>query len=118
MSRVKGGPKLHWKHKKLLKLAKGYYGRRKNNITTANKAVTKSMTQKYESNKLNKRYNKKTMIKYLNKHANEYSLSYKWIVNGIHALNLNLSLPTLTEMVKSRVYFSVLLDLFMSLKKC
>ncbi len=41
------------------------------------------------------------MIKYFNKHANEYSLSYKWIVNGIHALNLNLSLPTLTEMVHS-----------------
>ncbi|ODN70510.1 50S ribosomal protein L20 [Methylobrevis pamukkalensis] len=43
MARVKRGVTAHAKHKKVLKAAKGFYGRRKNTIRTAKAAVDRSM---------------------------------------------------------------------------
>ena len=43
MSRVKHGVTKHARHKKVLKAAKGYYGRRKNTIRAANQAVEKGL---------------------------------------------------------------------------
>ena len=42
MARVKGGVTAHARHKKILKKAKGYFGRRKNTFRTANAAVEKA----------------------------------------------------------------------------
>ena len=41
MARVKGGPRAHARHRKVIKQAKGYYGRRKNCFRTAVQAVEK-----------------------------------------------------------------------------
>ena len=47
MSRVKRGVTAHAKHKKVLKAAKGFFGRRKNTIRAAKAAVDKSMQYAY-----------------------------------------------------------------------
>ena len=55
MARVKRGVTAHAKHKKVLKAAKGYYGRRKNTIRTAKAAVEKGMIYAYRDRKNKKR---------------------------------------------------------------
>ncbi len=47
MSRVKGGASEHARHRKIIKRAKGYYGRRKNCFRTANQAVEKAGQYSY-----------------------------------------------------------------------
>ena len=55
MSRVKRGVTSHAKHKKVLKAAKGFYGRRKNTIRTAKAAVDRSMQYAYRDRRNKKR---------------------------------------------------------------
>ena len=52
MARVKRGVTAHAKHKKVLKAAKGYYGRRKNTIRVAKQAVEKAMQYQYRDRKV------------------------------------------------------------------
>ena len=55
MARVKRGVTAHAKHKKVLKAAKGYYGRRKNTIRIAKQAVEKALQYQYRDRKARKR---------------------------------------------------------------
>src|SRR5215471_12081445 len=55
MARVKRGVPAHAKHKKVLKKAKGYYGRRKNTIRIAKQAVEKAMQYAYRDRKRRQR---------------------------------------------------------------
>ena len=55
MARVKRGVTAHAKHKKVLKAAKGYYGRRKNTIRVAKQAVEKANQYAYRDRKRRKR---------------------------------------------------------------
>ncbi|HYC25452.1 MAG TPA: 50S ribosomal protein L20, partial [Roseiarcus sp.] len=55
MSRVKRGVAAHAKHKKTLRAAKGYFGRRKNTIRVAKQAVEKAMQYAYRDRKNRKR---------------------------------------------------------------
>ena len=47
MARVKKGVNAHKRHKKIIKLAKGYYGRRKNTFKAANPAVMRGLRSAY-----------------------------------------------------------------------
>ena len=55
MARVKRGVTCHAKHKKVLKAAKGYYGRRKNTIRIAKQAVEKANQYAFRDRKRSKR---------------------------------------------------------------
>ena len=55
MARVKRGVTSHAKHKKVLKQAEGFYGRRKNTIRVAKQAVDKSKQYAYRDRKVRKR---------------------------------------------------------------
>mgnify|MGYP001443199246 CR=1 FL=1 len=55
MSRVKGGVSSHARHKKIVKAAKGYWGRRKNCFRTANQAVEKAGQYAYRDRRTKKR---------------------------------------------------------------
>ena len=66
MARVKRGVTSHAKHKKVLKAAKGYYGRRKNTIRIAKQAVEKGMQYAYRDRKNKKRTFRALWIQRLN----------------------------------------------------
>jgi hypothetical protein len=66
MARVKRGVTSHAKHKKVLKAAKGFYGRRKNTIRVAKQAVEKSMQYSYRDRKNRKRTFRALWIQRLN----------------------------------------------------
>src|ERR687889_2925746 len=83
MSRVKRGVAAHAKHKKVLKAAKGFYGRRKNTIRIAKQAVEKSMQYGYRDRKNRKRTFRALWIQRLNAAVREHGLIYSRFIDGL-----------------------------------
>jgi large subunit ribosomal protein L20 len=75
MSRVKRGVTAHAKHKKILKAAKGFFGRRKNTIRAAKAAVDKSMQYAYRDRKNRKREFRALWIQRINAAVREHGLT-------------------------------------------
>ncbi|MBN9011372.1 MAG: 50S ribosomal protein L20, partial [Rhizobiales bacterium] len=74
MSRVKRGVTSHAKHKKVLKRAKGFYGRRKNTIRAAKAAVDRSAQYAYRDRKNKKRSFRALWIQRINAAVREHGL--------------------------------------------
>jgi|SRR5271169_637889 len=83
MARVKRGVTSHAKHKKILKAAKGYYGRRKNTIRVAKQAVEKAMQYAYRDRKNRKRNFRALWIQRLNAAVREHGLTYSRFIDGL-----------------------------------
>jgi len=83
MARVKRGVTSHAKHKKVLKAAKGFYGRRKNTIRTAKAAVDRAMQYAYRDRKNRKRSFRALWIQRLNAAAREHGLTYSRFIDGL-----------------------------------
>ena len=83
MSRVKRGVTSHAKHKKVLKAAKGFFGRRKNTIRAAKAAVDKSMQYAYRDRKNRKREFRALWIQRINAAVREHGLTYSRFIAGL-----------------------------------
>jgi large subunit ribosomal protein L20 len=83
MARVKRGVTAHAKHKKVLKAAKGYYGRRKNTIRIAKQAVEKALQYGYRDRKRKKRSFRALWIQRINAAARENGLTYGRFIEGL-----------------------------------
>src|SRR6185503_10909954 len=83
MARVKRGVTSHAKHKKVIKAAKGYYGRRKNTIRIAKQAVEKAMQYAYRDRKNRKRSFRALWIQRLNAAVREHGLTYSRFIDGL-----------------------------------
>lgn len=83
MSRVKRGVAAHARHRKVLKNAKGYYGRRKNTIKVARQAVEKAGQYAYRDRKARKRNFRALWIQRINAGAREHGLTYGRFINGL-----------------------------------
>ena len=88
MARVKRGVTAHAKHKKVLKAAKGYYGRRKNTIRVAKQAVEKAQQYAYRDRKRRKRNFRALWIQRINAAVREHGLTYGRFINGLSNLGL------------------------------
>ena len=83
MARVKRGVTAHAKHKKVLKAAKGYYGRRKNTIRIAKQAVEKANQYAFRDRKRRKRTFRALWIQRLNAAVRPFGLNYSRFVDGL-----------------------------------
>src|SRR5256885_13114397 len=83
MARVKRGVTAHAKHKKILKAAKGYYGRRKNTIRVAKQAVEKAQQYAYRDRKRRKRTFRALWIQRLNAAVRPFGLTYSRFIDGL-----------------------------------
>jgi large subunit ribosomal protein L20 len=83
MARVKRGVTTHAKHKKILKAAKGYYGRRKNTIRVAKQAVEKANQYAYRDRKRRKRTFRALWIQRLNAAVRPFGLNYSRFIDGL-----------------------------------
>jgi large subunit ribosomal protein L20 len=83
MARVKRGVTSHAKHKKIIKAAKGYYGRRKNTIRVAKQAVERAMQYAYRDRKNRKRNFRALWIQRLNAAVREHGLTYSRFIDGL-----------------------------------
>ena len=87
MARVKRGVTSHAKHKKTLKAAKGFYGRRKNTIRAAKAAVDRSKQFAYRDRKVNKRNFRALWIQRINAAVREVTggeLTYARFIAALH----------------------------------
>jgi large subunit ribosomal protein L20 len=88
MARVKRGVTAHAKHKKTLKAAKGFYGRRKNTIRAAKAAVDRSMQWATKDRRLKKRNFRALWIQRINAAAREHGLTYSTLIGGLAKLGI------------------------------
>src|SRR5881398_3228894 len=98
MARVKRGVPAHAKHKKVLKKAKGYYGRRKNTIRIAKQAVEKAMQYAYRDRKRRKRTFRALWIQRINAAVREFGLTYSRFIDGLGKAGLMVDRKVLSEM--------------------
>ena len=83
MARTKRGVTSHAKHKKVLRAAKGYYGRRKNTIRTAKQAVEKAQQYAYRDRRNKKRSFRALWIQRINAAARAEGLTYARLIDGL-----------------------------------
>ena len=98
MSRVKRGVTAHARHKKVLKLAKGYYGRRKNTIRVAKQAVEKAMQYQYRDRKVRKRNFRALWVQRINAAVREHGLTYSRFINGLTNAGIEIDRKVLSDL--------------------
>jgi len=98
MARVKKAVNAKKKHKKILKLAKGYYGARSKQFKPANEAVMRSLRFAYIGRRLKKRDFRKLWITRINAAARMNNISYSRLMNGLKLAGLNINRKMLSEM--------------------
>ena len=98
MARVKRGVTSHAKHKKTLKAAKGFYGRRKNTIRAAKAAVDRSMQYATRDRKAKKRSIRGLWIQRLNAAVREFGLTYSRFIDGLNKAGVTIDRKVLSEL--------------------
>ena len=97
MSRVKRGVTSHARHRKVIKQAKGYYGRRKNTIRVARQAVEKAGQYAYRDRKVRKRTFRALWIQRINSAARENGLTYGRLIDGLKKAGIELDRKVLAD---------------------
>ena len=111
MSRVKRGVPTHARHRKVLKKAKGYYGRRKNTFRVANQAVEKAGQYAYRDRKVRKRNFRSLWIQRINAAAREHGMTYGRFINGLTKAGIDIDRKVLADLaVREPSAFKVLVE--------
>ncbi len=98
MARVKGGVRAHARHKKVIKQAKGYYGRRKNCFRTAVQAVEKAGQYAYRDRRAKKRDFRGLWIQRINAAARLHDLKYSTFMHGLKLAGIELDRKILADL--------------------
>ena len=100
MSRVKGGTTTHARHKKVLKAAKGYYGRRKSTFKVARQAVDKANQYATRDRKARKRNFRALWIQRINAavRAHDEGLTYSRFIDGLTKSGIEVDRKVLSDM--------------------
>ncbi|NOZ41983.1 MAG: 50S ribosomal protein L20 [Alphaproteobacteria bacterium] len=98
MAHVKRGVTSHARHKKVLKLAKGYRGRRKSTIRIAIQAVEKAGQYAYRDRKVRKRSFRALWIQRINAAARIHDMTYSRFMNGLKIAGIELDRKVLADL--------------------
>jgi large subunit ribosomal protein L20 len=98
MSRVKRGVTKKARHKKILKLAKGYRGRAKNCFRIAIQKVEKALRYAYRDRKARKRDFRGLWIQRINAGVREHDLVYSKFINGLKLAKIDLDRKVLADL--------------------
>jgi large subunit ribosomal protein L20 len=98
MPRVKRGVTAHARHKKILALAKGYRGRRKNVFRIAKQAVMKAGQYAYRDRRTRKRVFRQLWIARINAAARASGVTYSKFMAGLKKANIDLDRKVLADM--------------------
>ena len=111
MSRVKRGVQSHARHKKVLKAAKGYYGRRKNTIKVAKQAVDKAGQYAYRDRRRRKRNFRSLWIQRINAAARELGMTYGRFMDGLGKAGVEVDRKVLSDLaVREPAAFAALVE--------
>ena len=102
MARVKGGVTAHARHKKVVKAAKGYRGRRKNAFRTANSAVEKAGQYAYRDRRVKKRNFRALWIQRINAAVREENLTYSRFISGLAKAGIELDRKVMADLAMNQ----------------
>lgn len=112
MARVKRAVNARKNHKKVLKLAKGYYGGKSKLFKTANETVIRALWNSYVGRRLKKRDFRKLWITRINAGVREHGLSYSRFIYGLKVANININRKMLSEMaINDKAAFGELVNI-------
>lgn len=112
MSRVKKGVTARKRHKKVLKLAKGYWGRKSKTFRAANEQVLKSLSYAYRDRKVNKRNFRRLWIARINAAARMNGMSYSQFINGLKKADIEINRKMLADLaVNDSKAFAKMVDI-------
>lgn len=94
---IKGGIVTRRRHKKILKLAKGYWGAKSRCFRRANEAVIRALANAYRDRKLKKRDFRRVWIVRINAAVREHGLSYSKFIHGLKLAGIELDRKMLAE---------------------
>ncbi len=97
MARVKGGPRAHARHRKVIKAAKGHYGRRNSCFRTAVQSVEKAGQYAYRDRRNKKRTFRALWIQRINAAARLNGLTYSQFMNGLKKSGIDLDRKVLAD---------------------
>jgi len=98
MARVKRALNAHKKRRKILKMAKGYYGARSKKYRIANETVLRALRFAYIGRKQKKRDFRKLWISRINAAARSNGISYSKLINGLKLSGIEINRKMLSEM--------------------
>ncbi len=111
MSRIKRGVTSHARHKKVLKAAKGFSGRRKNTIRVAMQAVDKAGQYAYRDRRVRKRKFRALWIQRINAAAREHGVTYGQFINGLTLAGVEVDRKVLADIaVREPAAFKALVE--------
>lgn len=110
--RIKRGQAAHRRHKKYLKMAKGYRGARSKLYRTARETVERALCYAYRDRKQRKREFRKLWIMRINAGAREHGLSYSRFMRGLDLAGVELNRKVLADMaVREKAAFAQLVEM-------
>ena len=98
MARIKGGMNAKKKHKRVLKLAKGYRGARSKQYRVAKQSVMRALTSSYAGRKQRKRQFRQLWIARINAAARMNGLSYSKMMHGLKVANVDINRKMLADL--------------------
>ena len=98
MSRVKRGVTTHARHRKVIKAAKGYHGRRKNTFRIANQAVEKAGQYAYRDRRTRKRNFRALWIQRINAATRELGMTYGRFIDGLSKAGIEVDRKVLSDL--------------------
>ncbi len=111
MARVKGALNARKKHKKVLKMAKGYFGARSKQYRVAKQSVMKAMAHSFAGRKQTKRAYRRLWIVRINAAARMNDISYSRLMNGLKKADININRKMLADLaVNDMPAFTALVD--------
>jgi large subunit ribosomal protein L20 len=111
MARVKRGVTTHARHRKVIKAAAGYRGRRKNTFRIANQAVERAAQYAYRDRRTKKRTFRALWIQRINAGVRELGLTYSQFMYGLKAAGIEVDRKVLADLaVKEPEAFKALVE--------
>ena len=98
MARVKKGVNAHKRHRKIVKLARGFFGQRRKNFRTASPAVKRAWAYAFAGRKNKKREYRRLWIARINAGARMNDLSYSRLMDGLKKSGIEINRKMLSEM--------------------
>jgi len=111
MPHVKRGVTAHRRHKKILKLAKGYYGARSRVFRVATQAVTKAGQYAYRDRRVKKRTFRALWITRINAQSRSEGISYSRLIAGLKKANIDLDRRVLADLaIHDKIAFAAVAE--------
>ena len=112
MARIKRAVNAHKKRRKVLKLAKGYWGAKSKQYRTASEQVRRSLRYAYTGRKLRKRDFRRLWIIRINAAARLSGMSYSTFINGLKKKNIEVNRKMLADLaVNDAAAFAQLVEI-------